>query len=159
VFDNGASSFTTGTATTDVSVANGWQIWGGNKLTGTTTLRLHRSIHPWSTTAHENAGNIANGTAPTATGFYRIGGSAYADDFSGVDCFIGDIAVVAMWDRQLSDAEWASLGGGLAVLLALGPIHCWRLDQATIADLVGNADQVAVGGSPDIAGSLSPFPQ
>ena len=51
------------------------------------------------------------------------------------------------YNKVLTDAEWESLDGGLSNWLALNPVHCWRLDQASITDLVGSADQTSMTGT------------
>ena len=127
---------------------DGWAIVGWNRATSGAKPRFHRKLFSGGTWTHLDAtggnatGNLNDPATPGAGGTWMIG-----CDHGLNEGWKGDIAAVAYFNKVLSDAEWETLDDGLSAWLALAPVHCWRLDQATIADLVGNADQVLMSGT------------
>lgn len=105
-----------------VTPADNWVLIGITKVSGTNTPRFHKYVYDTDTYAAENAsGTVANGSAGGASN-HEIGNS-------GGDFFDGEIAVVGVWDRALSDAEVQALPFSLQWWYASAPDALWVLDQ------------------------------
>lgn len=145
---SGVGGYTAGFTGTGLLTADGWCVIGNTMGAQGATPVLHRYKVSTATWAHENAGGALGATTPPGgSGRWRIGNNNTADE-----PWYGDIAAVVFFNRVLTTAEVERLSLGLDAWLSLSPVHCWRLDQTTITDLVGNADQTSITGPPPISG-------
>jgi hypothetical protein len=124
-----------------------WTLLGITKPPGTVQPTYH--MYKFGTQAwyHDLGGNLHGTAAMGAGGEWYLG-----HDRGGEEAWYGDIAAQAFFDRVITTAEVESLDNNLASWLHLNPVHCWRLDQTTITDLVGSAHQKAITGPPAISG-------
>lgn len=144
-----------GATPTAMMAADGWEIGGMDKASGTNLPRFHSYNFGTTTQAHENsiAGTVADSTTATGSGgFFTIG----RDAGTVSDYFDGDIAWVALWDgTQLSDADYVSMQTGLSAVAALSPTHLWVMTTSSIVDSSSNsATEVSRSGT--VAGSTPP---
>lgn len=58
-----------------------------------------------------------------------------------------DVAAVAYWHRELSDAEIATLHTSLAAWTALSPNHLWRMEMSPITDTAGTSTVKTISGT------------
>lgn len=136
-----ASRFSTFT----VVNADGWVLVAGGKATGTTTPRFHKYVYSTNAWTHENGG----GTLANASGTVN---NVRFGEWEGVDDFGGDIAAVAMWKRNLSDAEVETLPHSVMAWHATAPTAFWLFDQSlttqAVIDLTGGgANQSSLTGT------------
>lgn len=128
-------------------LVNEWYCVVGSKTTGTTTPRVHIYRYSNNTWVHENTGAaISNMPAVGISGFLSHGGRV-ADQFMP-----GEIAIDAIWGRDLSDAECELLPFSLRNWISLVPAGLWIYDQADIAQPVsdltgGGSNQISVIGT------------
>ena len=114
-----------------------------SKTSGTTAPRFHGYSYSSNAWQHENgASNSADPSAPS--GASNIGG------WSGN--YRGSIAILALWNVVLSDAQIECLPFSLAMWYQIPPQTLWLLDQQavgqTVLDLTGNgANQSAITGT------------
>lgn len=133
---------------------DGWDVIGYCKASGTAAPRAHKYRYSTGVWTHTNNGSNAGN--PTAGNTVRIG------DMAGLnEKFGGDIAIIGIWKRQLSDVEFETLESGLQAWVDLTPDALWRLDQASTAtpvnDLTGNgANQTAISGTTVVSGVEPP---
>lgn len=128
-----------------------WCVIAVNKANGTVTPRFHKYVYSSATWTHTDAGGtLADSTGGLAgsSGFVRFGGGS--GGFGGA--WSGTLAVVAIWNRSLSDAEIEQLEGSLQGWYAAAPDGLWLLDQAatgtTVIDSTGNgANQSSITGT------------
>jgi len=129
-----------------VTAADGWALAAITKGSGSVNPRYHKYI--FSSNAHthaDGAAAVADNTAPTAD---PVIGANNTNEF-----FNGDIAIGALWDVALTDAQIESLPFSLAAWFAPGqPRALWLLDQAdvgqTLDDMTGRgANQNAITGT------------
>lgn len=143
---------TTGPAGTGIIVSDGWAITAVTKATGTVAPRYHQLRLSDGNISHLNGGStVANSSIPTTQA--RIG-SAFAGTS---EFFNGEIAVLAVWNVVLSDAQieelWANRRTSDWWNNSAGrPRALWEFAQADVAtpvaDLSGNgATQNAIVGT------------
>jgi hypothetical protein len=131
------------TATT-LTRAMGWGCIGWTKATGTVAPRIHKYLYGTNVQTHANATTTAaNGTAATG-GTLRLG-SFQTGDGIFLD---GDIAVVGIWNRVLSDVEVENLPFSLQAWFASAPSWLVVLDQ----DAVGQKVRDLTGGGSNETG-------
>lgn len=120
-----------------VTVADGWVLLAITKATGTTAPHFHKYIY--STNAamtHETAGTTIADPGSPGTTDVRMG----ADETNATN-FAGDIAVVGIWNKVLTDSQLESMAHTLAPWWSATPKAIWVLDQSTstkIPDFTGN---------------------
>lgn len=138
--------------------AMGWGQVGWTKATGTVAPRIHKYLYGTNTHSHANATTTAaNGTAATG-GTLRLG-SFQTGDGIFLD---GDIAIVGIWNRVLSDAEVENLPFSLTAWLASAPSWLVVLDQDAVAQKVrdltgGGSNETARTGTAVTAQSVPVF--
>jgi hypothetical protein len=127
-------------------VSGDWQVVGQSKAAGTSVYRWHY----WDYTlggAKTHADGTGTHTDPGAVDDVRLGDG----DNKGKQTS----AVIAVWNRVLSDAEFESLcTANLSDWAALAPDALWPLNQASgsdpVSDVTDNgADQIAISGTID----------
>jgi len=155
----GAGDFSAGFST---GIENTWYLIGQSKAAGTNVYHWHRWVY-------NSSGDISGGNAPThadGTGTHGDGSTIAAVRLGdGANENWGEIAVVAVWKRVLSDADFTSLctttassfmslGTGAADALWL----CNVSSPASIVDSTNNgANETTVVGS-GITGSAADPP-
>lgn len=147
---NGNSSKSTFTLTN----ADGYVLAGGGKATGTAAPRMHKYVYSTNTWTHEDGDTaLANNTGTTAV--VALG------DWELSDFLAGDIAVAAVWKRQLTDAEVEALAHSLTAWYASAPDALWVADQVAtsmaVPDLTGGgANQSSITGT-TVAATSAPL--
>lgn len=128
---NGLNFLTSGAP---VTADTEYAAFGWSKTTGTTTPRSH--IVPQTGTAtHQDAGgtipNSGNSTPVRLRLSRNSDGSKWAKQ---------DVAVVAVFDKSLTDSDWEAAMANDATqdILDLGPVACWHADDGFASDLTGN---------------------
>jgi hypothetical protein len=129
-----------------------WALVGITKPPGTVQPTYHTYLFATQTWYHDLGGNLHGTAAMGAGGEWYLG-----HDKGGDEAWYGDIAAEVFFDKVLTTPQVESLSKGLSKWTGLGPVHCWRLDQTTVNDLVGSADQVTVVGAPIAADLYSPL--
>jgi hypothetical protein len=123
------------------TISTGWQYNAADKATGSTTPRFHKQMYGTdAAVAHSNGGAaLGNGSAPAKI---CLGTFDTASDW-----FSGDMLVVGIWNRQLSDAEHEHLASNLNAWFLLNPD--WLVFGHHSGALPTNiADHSANGGAP-----------
>lgn len=113
--------------------ADNWQLVAINKATGAANPRFHQYKYSSNAWVHENGASTS--ADPTAgSGACNIGG--------GTGNFGGDIAIVGVWNVELSDAQVEALAFTLPQWFQTPPKALWLLDQdpttQKVIDLTGN---------------------
>jgi hypothetical protein len=139
------------------STADGWHLVAANKAAGTATPRWHKYVISSDTWTHTNAGStMGDGVAVAGGDTLQIGRWGTASTR-----FVGDIAIVGVWDRVLTDAEIELLPFSLQAWYASAPKACLLLDQATAAtsvvDLTGGGANITGGTGTTVATSSLPI--
>lgn len=131
------------------STADGWTLVAVTKAGGVATPRGHKYVYGTNTWTHANgAGTVSDaGAALGSDGTIEFG---RWDNYS--EYATADIAVGAVWDRVLTDAEVELLAHSLTSWSAAAPAGMWILDQSattqTVADATGGgANQTAITGT------------
>lgn len=144
----------TNSVRTVTTIAAEWQLLVVTKPAGTALVRGHR--YKYSTNAFTHTDSSATQTNPSGT-VARV----YLGTFATGDFFAGDIEIVGMWDRALSDAEIENLPFTMQAWLAANPKALWKLDQSAtsqkIVDLVGGANESTLTGTTVAAASTPVF--
>jgi hypothetical protein len=128
------------------ATADNWTLIVGSKAGGSATPRGHKYVYDTNTWTHAN-GDDSTGNGAGNTANVRIGRWGSASEY-----FNGDIAIAAVWNRVLSDAEVENLAFSFQAWVAAAPIAGWLLDQsATSQTLVdwtgGGANESAITGT------------
>jgi hypothetical protein len=114
---------------------DGWVLLAGGKAAGTSTPRLHKYVYSTNAWSHVNAGSTLADQSSVSGGTVRFG------EWQDTDDFAGDLAVAAVWNRLLTDAELELLPFTLQAWYASAPSGLWLFDQSAvtqpIADLTG----------------------
>jgi hypothetical protein len=114
---------------------DGWVLIAGGKAAGTSTPRLHKYVYSTNAWSHVNAGSTLADQSSVSGGTVRFG------EWQDTDDFAGDLAVAAVWNRLLTDAELEQLPFTLQAWYASAPSGLWLFDQSAvtqpIADLTG----------------------
>jgi hypothetical protein len=88
------------------------------------------------------------GGGPNSSGVVGAGGYWNISQSGSWDQWLaGHVAVIAYWNRELSDAECATLHTSLAAWLALTPKHLWRMDGNPIVDAIGTSNVRSLTGT------------
>jgi hypothetical protein len=145
-----ASSFT-------VTTTDGWCLVAGGKASGTATPRMHKYVYSSNTWTHQNAGGTLGNPSSVSGGVLAFG--TWENDLDDYD---GDLAVAAIFDRNLTDVEVEQLAHTLQGWYAAGPVGMWIFDQSaigqTVIDNTGNgANQSSITGTA-VATSSAPGP-
>lgn len=145
-----------GTASTarnvgSLSAADGWCVLVGRKAAGgTSNPRGRKIILGGSTTDVTAASTMVDGSAPGAGGIITVA------QFPTTEFLSADIAAVAIFARDVSDADTATFTT-YANLLAGGaggaPAWCVAFDQASPTDPVDDDSPTGTGGSLAITGT------
>lgn len=143
VYEAVTSNFTFSPSTLIV-VADDWVLLGWSKTAGSSTPRFHRYKYSTDAYIHED-GTVTFGDGRTVN-HVRIG------QYEGVNNLNAEVAVVAVWNRVLSDAEFEALPFSLQAWHALAPAALWPLDQSattqSVLDLTGGgANQTTLNGT------------
>lgn len=128
-----------------------WEILGISKAAGGgVVVRCHSSQH--GTWLHTNTAAI--GSVPSDSwSLTNIGRRGTGSNFAAFK-----LAVVAIFNKQLSDADYESIGTGAstASISALGPVTLWEFNQTSVStiveDLIGSADETARSGTTVVTG-------
>lgn len=142
-------------STMTVLTAEGWCLVAGTKAAGTATPRFHKYVYGTDAWTHQNGGATVPNVAATNTG-WQIG------KYSTNAWFNGDIELVGVWKRDLSDAEIETLPFTLQSWYAAAPNGLWHLDQSLTTQNVvdatgGGASQTAITGTTIAASQLPVF--
>jgi len=130
------------------SAADNWHLIGYNKANGSATPRGHKYVYDTATWTHSAGGGAqVDGTAVGSSDTLQIGRWG-----TGSQYFVGDMAVIGVFDFALSDDQAETLAFSLQAWYALGPRGLWVLDQAdtttSVLDLTGGgANQTALAGT------------
>lgn len=153
----GNSSFTANSNLANVVNADNWCLVGASKATGNVAPRFHRYKYDTDAWIHETgSGNVTDGSASPTSGTYRLG------QWQTTDFLNGDMAIAAVWNRALADAEIELLPFSLTAWYASAPVALWVLDQAattmTMNDLTGGgSNQSAITGTTVSTNSVPVF--
>lgn len=126
--------------------ADGYVLLACDKAAGTTTPRAHKYVYGTNAWTHSNFGSTLADQASVAGGTVRFG------EWQDVDDFAGDIAIAAIYNTQLSDAQIEMLAHDLDAWYALQPVGLWIFDQGSeaynLVDLTGGgANQSTITGT------------
>lgn len=142
------------------ATADNWHLTGVTKDNGTATPRGHKYVYDTNTWTHTDAAGTMGDSASTAgaSGTVRLGRVLTAAG----DQFDGDIAIMGVWNRVLTDAEIEQLAFSLQGWYASAPDALWLLDQSAvdqkILDLTGNgANETAITGTSVSTNSVPVF--
>jgi hypothetical protein len=143
-------------STFTVTTTNGWVVCGSDKAAGTNAPRSHRCVMSTGTWTHTNNANTFQDVDGNGTGGHIDLGCESSEPAA----FNGRIAVIGLWKRQLSDAEWETLDSSLANWAATSPDALWALNQAStstpVEDIVGTADETSLTGTTVVTGDDPP---
>lgn len=125
------------------STAEGWQLSGMSKASGTVAPRGHKYVCGTDAWTHVNSSSTsANAGAPGSGGSIELGRLEEYGEY-----FNGDMAWAAIWDRVLTDAEFEALAFGWWQVLASGPVSAVDLSQhattQAVVDSVGGCNQTS----------------
>jgi hypothetical protein len=140
-----------------LTVADGWCLLVGTKVAGTSQVRWHKYVYSTNVWTHANStSTVADGVAPGAGGTVRFGEWQDSDDLSG------DLEVVGLWSRALSDAEVEPLAYSFANWIATGPSGLWRFNQASVGTPLldvtgGGANETTITGTSVATSSVPIF--
>lgn len=136
------------------TTADGWSIVGAGKAAGASTPRHHKYVVSSNSWTHA-PGTATVGDPDQVSDAIRVG--SWRDN----DFWNGDIAWVAVWKRNLSDAEFELLAGGRVSILSTAPDCFAILDQQVtsmlVKDEVGGASQTAITGTTVATASVPGF--
>lgn len=135
--------------------ADGWVLVAAGKATGSATPRFHKYVYSSNSWTHENGG----GTLANASGTVN---NVRFGEWEGIDDFGGDLAVAAMWKRNLADGEVELLAHSLTAWHASAPTALWTFDQSAttqnVLDLTGGgANQSSLTGTSVSSSSVPVF--
>lgn len=152
--DNNVYSFLQGAGSGASETNTGWisaewqlHAWTKAATSSTNNARWHRYRYSNSTWTHENDGTAqAFASNFTALGHLHIGRYDTGNDLTG------EIAVLAVWDRVLSDGEVEGLALDIQGWYNAAPKAGWILNQTSTAQPVpdftgGGANQTAISGT------------
>lgn len=138
-----------------ILTAEGWCLVAGTKAAGTVAPRLHKYVYGTDAWTHQAGGATCPDVTFTNTG-WQIG------KYSTVSWFNGDIELVGVWKRELSDAEIETLPYLLMNWYAAAPNGLWHLDQSLTTQNVvdatgGGASQTGITGTTIATSQLPVF--
>jgi hypothetical protein len=117
--------------------SDGWALISVSKAAGTVQPKGHRYLYATDSWVHEtHASSVADSPLTTSeTYFGRYG-------ISTSSLWVGDLAAVAVFPAELSNAQIESLPFSLAAWSSAGPSGMWVFDQSVtsqrVLDLTGN---------------------
>ncbi len=145
-----------GTGTTGVGTGE-WYMHAVSKDTGTLTPRFHRYRYSTDNHTHEvGSGTLADSPVPTTKadiGFLNVSGETVGQYYDG------DIAIMAVWNVVLTDAEVEALAFDMKAWFQAPPKALWVFDQATTSMLLrdmtgGGANETSKSGTSVSANSV-----
>ncbi|GAA0719886.1 hypothetical protein Drose_06180 [Dactylosporangium roseum] len=138
------------------TVADGWCLLAVDKSGGTGIPNGHKYVYATNTWTHSAAGTSVGGSSADLTG-----GKVQLGRWAAADPWVGDLAVVGVWKRQLTPDEIENLAYSLQAWYVAAPDMLLLLDQATTAqqviDLAGQATQQAIAGTAVSTSSVPVF--
>lgn len=143
-------------STFTITNADGWILAGAGKATGTAAPRFHKLVYSSNTWTHEDANDGTVGDNTGTTSVVSIG------DWELSDFLAGDVALVGVWKRLLTDTEVEQLAYSLQDWYAAAPDALLVLDQsATTQNVIdatgGGANQSSITGTSIATTSLPVF--
>ena len=138
---------TTATAPTIVTTGGQWQMLGASKASGSTAVRFHKYLYSTDTPSHEDDNVSISDSGTPATSVF-LG----SDGVTTTDAMDGDLAIFAVWNVVLSDAQFEALPFSLAAWFAVQPKGIWLLDQDSTSQKVldlsgGGANETGLTGT------------
>lgn len=154
----GGSGDAANNANQQLLAADGWAIVAMRKAAGTNAADFHLFKLGTSTWTTAPAGANSPNPASSAGGDIRIG------SYEGTDWAAMRLALVAVWDSQLSQVQVEALSTGLTTSAwtghAVAPKAVWQFNQASVAtsvtDLVGTSTQSTLNGTTVVTGDDPP---
>lgn len=145
----------TSTSTMTYLTAEGWALIAGTKPAGTSVARLHKYVYGTDTFTHENGTGNCLDVSFSATEWQIA-------KYSTAAWLAGDVELVGVWKRELSDAEIETLPFTLQNWYAAAPNGLWHLDQSLTTQNVvdatgGGASQTALTGTTIATSQLPVF--
>ena len=131
-----------------VTTSDGWEVLIGQKIAGGVNAPRGRRIVLGGGTTDVTAGSgLSDGTAPGAGGILQVGKWGTAAEYLGAD-----VAAVAVFDSDLSDATTATFTT-YAAILAATPAWVVAFDQASASDPIDDDSTNGTGDSVTITGT------
>ncbi len=122
-----------------------WYLTAITKATGSSAVRVHTYDYTAATWTHTNYGAINDSTAGPVNNL-RLGW------LSGTDILNGKLAASALYNTVLTDLQIQGMNTTLGSWLALSPVWCVALNQASVATPVndltaGGGNQTSISGT------------
>ncbi len=150
-YSNGTGGHSSGDP--KVQVADGWCL---GVVTSSTTNGMNSHLYKYGTTGPWQHFGLWNGTPVTDT--LNAGSYFEFSNQNGWNQWLaGDVAVVAYWNRELTNPQIETLHTSLAAWTAQSPQHLWRMENTPPTDVIGTSTVKAITGS-TVPGSTSPLP-
>lgn len=108
--------------------SEGWVFLAVGKTSGTNTPRFHKYVYSTGVWTHEDGANTLADATATATSV-TLGAE-------GANYWNGDIAIVDVWNANLTDAQMELLPFRYAAWFFNSPKGIWLLNQQSVSDTV-----------------------
>lgn len=113
---------------TTLTGSEGWVFVGFNKATGSAIPRYHKYVYSTDTWTHATSSAISNSGAAA--------GNFYVANSNGASVLTGDYAIGAVYNVELSDAQFEAMAYSLSAWWAVQPKGLWILDQDAVGQKV-----------------------